>query len=92
LGRATGIGALDLVENRLRRHEVEAACTETPAAAMPSLPRIAASNRSRVDRGGGSHLKDELEPNTPSSVYNGFWFSPEREMLAGRDRQIAGFW
>ena len=40
--------------------------------------------------GGAMHLKDELMPRYAELIYNGFWFSPEREMLQAADRQEPG--
>ena len=42
-----------------------------------------------LDRG-AAHLKDELMPKYAELIYNGFWFSPEREMLQAADRQEPG--
>jgi argininosuccinate synthase len=51
---------------------------ETPGG--KSAAPIAASRSITLDRG-AAHLKDELMPKYAELIYNGFWFSPEREML-----------
>jgi argininosuccinate synthase len=78
LGRANGIGRLDLVENRFVGMKSRG-MYETPGgtilhAAHRGIEQIT------LDRG-AAHLKDELMPKYAELVYNGFWFSPEREML-----------
>jgi argininosuccinate synthase len=78
LGRANGIGRLDLVENRFVGMKSRG-MYETPGgtillAAHRGIESIA------LDRG-AAHLKDELMPKYAELVYNGFWFAPEREML-----------
>jgi argininosuccinate synthase len=52
---------------------------ETPGGTILLEP-IARSNQITLDRG-AAHLKDELMPRYAELIYNGFWFSPEREML-----------
>jgi argininosuccinate synthase len=52
---------------------------ETPGGTI-LLPRTAASSQITLDRG-AAHLKDEIMPRYAELIYNGFWFSPEREML-----------
>ncbi len=78
LGRANGIGRLDLVENRFvgmkSRGVLRDAGRHHPAAAHRAMESIT------LDRG-AAHLKDELMPRYAELIYNGFWFSPEREML-----------
>jgi len=78
LGRAHGIGRLDLVENRFVGMKSRG-MYETPGGTI-----LAAAHRAieqlTLDRG-AAHLKDELAPRYAELVYNGFWFSPEREML-----------
>src|SRR5262244_658702 len=64
LGRAHGIGRLDLVENRF----------------------VGMKSRGMYETPGGTillaaHLKDELMPKYAELIYNGFWFTPEREMV-----------
>jgi argininosuccinate synthase len=78
LGRANGIGRLDLVENRFVGMKSRG-MYETPGgtilhAAHRGIEQIT------LDRG-AMHLKDELMPKYAELVYNGFWFTPEREML-----------
>jgi argininosuccinate synthase len=78
LGRTHGIGRLDLVENRFVGMKSRG-MYETPGgtiwhAAHRGIEQIT------LDRG-AAHLKDELMPRYAELVYNGFWFSPEREML-----------
>ena len=78
LGRDNGIGRIDLVENRFVGMKSRGVY-ETPggtiwAAAHRGIESIT------LDRGAG-HLKDELMPRYAELIYNGFWYSPEREML-----------
>ncbi|MGB9186386.1 MAG: argininosuccinate synthase [Methylovirgula sp.] len=78
LGRVNGIGRLDLVENRFVGMKSRG-MYETPGgtilhAAHRGIEQLA------LDRG-AAHLKDELMPKYAELIYNGFWFSPEREML-----------
>ena len=78
LGGANGIGRVDLVENRfvgLKSRGVY----ETPGGTV-LLAAHRAIESITLDRG-AAHLKDELMPRYAELVYNGFWFSPEREML-----------
>ena len=78
LGRKHGIGRLDLVENRFvgmkSRGMYETPGGEIYARAHRGIEQIT------LDRG-AAHLKDELMPRYAELVYNGLWFSPEREML-----------
>ena len=78
LGGAHGIGRLDLVENRYVGMKSRGVY-ETPGGTV-----LLAAHRGiesvTLDRGAG-HLKDELMPRYAELIYNGFWFSPEREML-----------
>ncbi|MGX5635226.1 argininosuccinate synthase [Brevundimonas diminuta ATCC 11568] len=78
LGHDNGIGRLDLVENRFIGMKSRGVY-ETPGGTI-----LLAAHRSMesitLDRG-AMHLKDELMPKYASLIYNGFWFSPEREML-----------
>jgi argininosuccinate synthase len=77
-GRRNGIGRLDLVENRFVGMKSRG-MYETPGGTI-----LLAAHRGiesiTLDRG-AAHLKDELMPKYAELVYNGFWFSPEREML-----------
>jgi len=78
LGGANGIGRLDLVENRFVGMKSRGVY-ETPGGTI-LLSAHRAMESLTLDREAG-HLKDELMPRYASLVYNGFWFSPEREML-----------
>ncbi|MFL6773200.1 MAG: argininosuccinate synthase [Sphingomicrobium sp.] len=78
LGRDNGIGRLDLVENRFVGMKSRGVY-ETPGGTI-----LLAAHRgieSITLDGGAMHLKDELMPRYAELIYNGFWFSPEREML-----------
>jgi argininosuccinate synthase len=78
LGRANGIGRLDLVENRFVGMKSRG-IYETPGGTI-----LLAAHRGiesiTLDRE-AAHLKDALMPRYAELVYYGFWFSPEREML-----------
>lgn len=78
LGGANGIGRLDLVENRFVGMKSRGVY-ETPGGTV-----LLAAHRGMesitLDRG-AMHLKDELMPRYAELIYNGFWFSPERDML-----------
>jgi argininosuccinate synthase len=78
LGHDNGIGRLDLVENRFVGMKSRGVY-ETPGGTI-----LLAAHRGiesiTLDRG-AMHLKDELMPRYAELIYNGFWFSPEREML-----------
>ena len=78
LGRAHGIGRLDLVENRFVGMKSRG-MYETPGGTILLLAHRGVEQLT-LDRG-AAHLKDELAPRYAELVYNGFWFSPEREML-----------
>lgn len=78
LGGANGIGRLDLVENRFIGMKSRGVY-ETPGGTI-----LLAAHRgmeSMTLDNGAMHLKDELMPRYAALIYNGFWFSPEREML-----------
>ena len=77
-GRANGIGRLDLVENRFVGMKSRGVY-ETPGGTI-LLAAHRAMESLTLDRG-AAHLKDELMPRYAELIYNGFWFSPEREML-----------
>lgn len=77
-GRDNGIGRLDLVENRFVGMKSRG-IYETPGGTI-LLTAHRAMESLTLDRGAG-HLKDELMPRYASLIYNGFWFSPERDML-----------
>jgi argininosuccinate synthase len=78
LGHDNGIGRLDLVENRFVGMKSRGVY-ETPGGTI-----LLAAHRGiesiTLDRG-AAHLKDELMPRYAELIYNGFWFTPEREML-----------
>jgi argininosuccinate synthase len=78
LGRANGIGRLDLVENRFVGMKSRGVY-ETPGGTV-----LLAAHRGiesiTLDRE-AAHLKDSLMPRYAELIYNGFWFSPERRML-----------
>ncbi|WP_422369518.1 argininosuccinate synthase [Pelagibius sp.] len=73
-----GIGRLDLVENRFVGMKSRGVY-ETPGGTI-LLTAHRAMESITLDRG-AAHLKDELMPRYAELLYNGFWFSPEREML-----------
>ena len=78
LGKANGIGRVDLVENRFVGMKSRG-IYETPGGTILYAAHRAIESIT-LDRGAG-HLKDELMPRYAELIYNGFWFSPEREML-----------
>jgi len=78
LGRANGIGRLDLVENRFVGMKSRG-MYETPGGTI-LLAAHRGIEQITLDQG-AAHLKDELMPKYAELIYNGFWFSPEREML-----------
>ncbi len=78
LGRANGIGRLDLVENRFVGMKSRG-IYETPGGTI-LLHAHRAMESITLDREAG-HLKDSLMPRYAELIYNGFWFSPERRML-----------
>ena len=78
LGGANGIGRLDLVEGRFVGMKSRG-IYETPGGTILYHAHRAMESIT-LDRG-AMHLKDELMPRYAELIYNGFWFSPEREML-----------
>jgi argininosuccinate synthase len=78
LGHDNGIGRLDLVENRFVGMKSRG-MYETPGGTI-LLTAHRGIESITLDRG-AAHLKDELMPKYAELIYNGFWFSPEREML-----------
>ncbi len=78
LGGAHGIGRLDIVENRYVGMKSRG-CYETPGGTI-MLKAHRAIESLTLDRE-VAHLKDELMPRYASLIYNGYWWSPEREML-----------
>ncbi len=73
-----GIGRVDIVENRYVGMKARG-CYETPAGTI-MLKAHRAIESITLDRE-VAHLKDELMPRYASLIYNGYWWSPEREML-----------
>ncbi len=78
IGGANGIGRADIVENRYVGMKSRG-CYETPGGTL-MLKAHRAMESLTLDRE-SAHLKDELMPRYASLVYNGYWWSPEREML-----------
>jgi argininosuccinate synthase len=78
LAKANGIGRLDLVENRFVGMKSRG-MYETPGGTILAVAHRGIESIT-LDRG-AAHLKDELMPKYAELIYNGFWFSPEREML-----------
>ena len=78
LGGKHGIGVLDLVENRFVGMKSRG-IYETPGGAV-LLEAHRGIEQITLDSGAG-HLKDSIMPRYAELIYNGFWFSPEREML-----------
>ena len=77
-GRKHGIGRLDLLENRFVGMKSRG-IYETPGGAV-LLEAHRGIEQITLDSGAG-HLKDSIMPRYAELIYNGFWFSPEREML-----------
>lgn len=78
IAAAHGIGRLDIVENRYVGMKSRG-CYETPAGTV-LLQAHRAIESLTLDRE-AAHLKDELMPRYAALIYNGYWWSPEREML-----------
>jgi len=78
LGGKHGIGRLDLVEGRFVGMKSRG-IYETPGGTI-MLEAHRGIESITLDRG-AAHLKDELMPKYSELIYNGFWYSPEREML-----------
>lgn len=78
VGGANGVGRLDIVENRYVGIKSRGAY-ETPGGSI-MLKAHRAIESITLDRE-VAHLKDELMPRYASVIYNGYWWSPEREML-----------
>jgi argininosuccinate synthase len=78
IGGENGIGRDDIVENRYVGMKSRG-CYETPAGTI-MLKAHRAMESLTLDRE-AAHLKDELMPKYATMVYNGYWFSPEREAL-----------
>ncbi|CUH79615.1 argininosuccinate synthase [Tropicibacter naphthalenivorans] len=77
-GRKHGIGRLDFVENRFVGMKSRGVY-ETPGGTI-LLEAHRGIEQITLDSGAG-HLKDSIMPRYAELIYNGFWFSPEREML-----------
>jgi len=78
LGAKHGVGRADIVENRYVGMKSRG-CYETPGGTI-MLKAHRAIESITLDRE-AAHLKDEIMPKYASLIYNGYWFSPEREML-----------
>ena len=78
IGGANGIGRVDIVENRYVGMKARG-CYETPGGTI-MLKGHRAIESITLDRE-AAHLKDELMPRYAKLIYNGYWWSPEREML-----------
>ncbi|HBM57432.1 MAG TPA: argininosuccinate synthase, partial [Acidimicrobiaceae bacterium] len=78
VGGANGVGRIDIVENRYVGMKSRGAY-ETPGGTI-MLKAHRAIESLTLDRG-VAHLKDELMPRYAEIIYNGYWLSPEREML-----------
>jgi len=78
VGGENGVGRLDMVENRYVGMKSRG-CYETPAGTI-MLRAHRAIESLTLDRE-VAHLKDEMMPRYASLVYNGYWWSPERELL-----------
>ena len=78
IGGRHGAGRLDLVENRFVGMKSRGVY-ETPGGTILQAAHRGIESLT-LDRG-ASHLKDDLMPRYAELIYNGFWFSPEREML-----------
>ena len=78
LGHDNGVGRLDLVENRFVGMKSRGVY-ETPGGTI-LIGAHRGMESITLDRG-AAHLKDDLMPRYAELIYNGFWFSPEREML-----------
>jgi argininosuccinate synthase len=78
LGGENGVGRADIVENRYVGMKSRG-CYETPGGTI-LLKAHRAMESLTLDRE-AAHMKDELMPRYAKLIYNGYWFSPEREML-----------
>ena len=78
IGSEHGVGRLDMVENRYVGMKARG-CYETPAGTI-MLRAHRGMESLTLDRN-AAHLKDELMPRYAELIYNGYWWSPEREML-----------
>lgn len=78
IGGKHGVGRLDMVENRFVGMKSRGVY-ETPGGTI--LHAAHRGMESIILERGAMHLKDEIMPRYAELIYNGFWFSPEREML-----------
>jgi argininosuccinate synthase len=78
IGGSNAIGRIDIVENRFIGMKSRGVY-ETPGGTILYIAHRAIESIT-LDKG-ASHLKDEIMPRYAELIYNGFWFSPEREML-----------
>lgn len=78
LGGANGIGRADILENRYVGMKSRG-MYETPGGTILQAAHRAMESIT-LDRG-AMHLKDDIMPRYAEMIYNGYWFSPEREML-----------
>ena len=78
VGAANGIGRLDIVENRYVGMKSRG-CYETPGGTI--MHKAHRAIESITLDPAVAHLKDELAPRYAQLIYNGYWWSPEREML-----------
>ena len=78
IGCKHGIGRIDIVENRFVGMKSRG-CYETPGGTI-MLRAHRAIESITLDRE-AAHFKDEIMPSYAKTIYNGFWFSPEREMM-----------
>lgn len=78
LGRINGIGRLDLLENRYIGMKSRG-IYETPGGSILIVAHRGMESIT-IDSG-AMHLKDEIMPKYAEAIYNGFWYSPEREMM-----------
>ncbi len=88
LGSKHGIGRVDIVENRFVGMKARG-CYETPGGTI-MLKAHRAIESITLDRE-AAHMKDEMMPRYAKLIYNGFWFSPEREMLQAAINQTQKF-
>jgi argininosuccinate synthase len=87
LGGDNGIGRADIVENRYVGMKSRG-CYETPGGTI-LLKAHRAMESLTLDRE-AAHMKDELMPRYAKLIYNGYWFSPERQMLQAAIDQTQG--
>lgn len=78
LGRINGVGRLDVLENRYIGMKSRG-IYETPGGSILLVAHRGMESIT-IDRG-AMHLKDEIMPKYAETIYNGFWYSPEREMM-----------